>query len=183
VDYKSALEVDKNNLDEEAVQSPSLFDEFARREAPAKTKYETLKDLQKVVMADVSLEIRGWKTEEINKFFKLELTKVTEDVYKQLVLIHPKVVKLYEEIAEARNEYNIYSAGRESMDKKIFMLSTLKDLHGQGYFAKIEGGSAFRKITMDMKVEDLKEFITERIKREGGVKFTSKTPKTPKRVK
>lgn len=167
MDYKSALEIDRNNLDEEAAIAPQLFDEFANRLGPAKSKYETLRDALKILMADVNLEIRGWSIERINQFFQLQLPKATEDVYKNLVLIHPKVINMHEDIAKARREAAIYEQGKDSMDKKIFMLNNLKDLHGQGYFAKIEGGSAFRKINIDMAIDELASAIADRIDREG----------------
>jgi hypothetical protein len=165
--YDSALEIDKNNLDEEAIQAPQLFDEFSRRLGEAKPRVDNLKDALKVVMADVNLDIRGWPLERINKFFKLQLPKVTEDVYKNLVFIHPKVIQLHEEIAQARRDAGIYEGAKDSMDKKTFMLCLLKDLHGQGYFAKIEGGPAFRKISIDLAIEEMKSMIAARIDREG----------------
>lgn len=167
MDYQSALEIDKNNLDEEAIRAPQLFDEFSRRLGEAKPKVDTLRDILKVVMADVNLEIRGWTLERINQFFRLELPKVTEDVYKNLVFIHPKVIGLYEEIAKARRDAGVYEGAKDSMDKKIFMLNLLKDLHGQGFFAKIEGGPAFRKISIDLAIEEMTSMIADRIAREG----------------
>jgi len=165
--YDSALEIDKNNLDEEAIQAPQLFDEFSRRLGEAKPRVDNLKDALKVVMADVNLEIRGWSLERINQFFKLQLPKVTEDVFKNLVFIHPNVIQLHEEIAKARRDAGIYEGAKDSMDKKTFMLSLLKDLHGQGYFAKIEGGPAFRKISIDLAIEEMTSMIAARIDREG----------------
>lgn len=167
MDYKSALEIDQNNLDEEAAIAPQLFDEFASRLGPAKSKYETLRDALKIVMAGVNLEMRGWPLDRINNFFGLQLSKVSEDVYKNLVYIHPRVIQLNEDISRARHEMSIYEQGRDSMDKKIFMLNNLKDLHGQGYFAKIEGKKAFRKINIDLAIDKLSTTIADRISREG----------------
>jgi hypothetical protein len=167
MEYSSALEIDRNNLDEEAIQAPQLFDEFSRRLGEAKPKVDNLKDALKIVMAGVNLEIRGWPLDRINQFFNLQLVKVSEDVYKNLVFIHPKVIQLHEEIAKARHAAGVYEGAKDSMDKKTFMLSLLKDLHGQGYYAKIEGGSAFRKISIDLAIEEMTSMIANRIDREG----------------
>jgi hypothetical protein len=183
--------IDKHNLDNEAVAVPALFDMFSSKEAEASELWDALKDKMKVLQADVSLKIRGMKLEDINSMFNLELPKVTEEVFKQLVFIHPEVIKLYNEIAEARYQAKMYASARKSIEEKAARLDNLAKLHGQGYFMKIEG-RPFKKVAADTILEKAKSATIERLaKKERSitetphVKKTLKTakPKSPGRIK
>src|SRR4030042_5591378 len=105
-----SVDIDLNNLDEESIRYPALFDLFQREEAKWSAKWDDLKDKLSVLKADVNLLVRGWDVKEMNSFFGIKIDKATEDVYKQLSLIHPEVISLMNEIIDARYHLKIYEA-------------------------------------------------------------------------
>jgi hypothetical protein len=162
--------IDKDNLDEESVYVPATFDVFSRKEAEASQYWDSLKDKMKVLQADIELEIRGWPIEKINSFFQKGIPKLTESVYKSLVLIHPEVIELYQEIEQARYDVKMYEAARKSIERKAEGLDRLAKLHGQGYFMKVEG-RAYVKKGIDATLERVKKTIMRRA--------TAPTPPSP----
>jgi hypothetical protein len=177
--------IDKNNLDEEAIYTPGAFDVFSIKESEASEQWDALKDKMKVLQADVALEIRGWSIDQINSFFQLEIMKVTEEVYKQLVFIHPAVIQLYNEIGEARYNTKMYATARKSLEEKAAGLDRLVKLHGQGYFMKVEG-RPYKKMEVESILSRVKKTIIQRLKAEKAQKpqinktSPKKTPKVPK---
>ena len=142
-------------------------------------------------------------------FFGLELTKLTEDVYKNLIYIHPDIISIYNQIAEARHEALMYKSAVKSFEKKGEMLKELAKMYAQGYFMKVEG-KEYKEPKIDLLIDKLKIQTITRIEREDAGKTpepdkarkilesklqaakaaTSKTPKpktpkpkTPKRVR
>jgi hypothetical protein len=208
MDYQNATQVDKNNLDEETIQIPGWYGNVVEKEARASDRWDALKDQLSVLKADIGLVIRGWDIVKINLFFNLQLTKLTETAYTNLVYIHPEIIDLYNKIAQARHETLLYRAATRSFTKKADMLKELAKLYSQGYFMKIEG-KAYEMPKVDLLVEKLKEQTVKRIQREdagkvpaptlartaldskletakktaGATKATKKTPKTPKQTK
>jgi hypothetical protein len=206
MNYQNATQVDKNNLDEEAIQIPGWYGNVVEKEAIASDRWDALKDKLSVLKADIQLTIRGWDLMKVNLFFDLQLVKLTEEVYKNLVYIHPEILALYNEIAEARHKALLYRAATKAFDKKADMLKELAKLYSQGYFMKIEG-QAYHVPKVDLLVEKLKEQTIKRIQREDAGKVpaptqartaleskieaakkgasgaTPKTPKTPKSTK
>lgn len=176
--------IDKDNLDEESVYVPAMFDVMAIKEAEAVQKLNALLDKMKILQADIDLDIRGWEIEKINAYFKKDIGKVTETVYRDLLLIHPEVMDLYQEIEQARYESKIYEAARKSIEKKADSLDRLSRLHGQGYFMKIEGRE-YKK----MGVNSVLERVTRVLMRRGAIdKAPPKAPpeassKTRKKLK
>jgi len=153
--------IDPNNLDEESVYVPGAFDVFSRAEAEASQKWDSLKDKMKIIQADIELDLRGWPLERINSFFQKSIDKLTESVYKSLVLVHPEVIELYQETEQARYETKIYEAARKSIERKAEGLDRLARLHGQGYFMKIEG-RPYKKFEVDAVLERVKRTIMRR---------------------
>lgn len=162
LNYKEARNIDKDNLDEECLTLPLFYDEFNEKEVLAWEVKDHLQEQIPIIEAQVNLEIRGWEIDHINEFFRLELTKVTEDVYKQLTRIHPTVVAAYEALAVARAEALTYSTARKAIEKKHAALEMLAKLHGQGYFSKIEG-KEFKKAQVNAALSNVREMIKKRV--------------------
>lgn len=153
--------IDKNNLDEESITVPGDFDVLSRAEAEASQLWDALKDKMKVLQADIELDLRGWELARINSYFGKSIPKLTESVYKSLVMIHPEVLSLYQEIEQARYETKVYEAARKSMERKAEGLDRLAKLHGQGYFMKIEG-RPYKKLGIDATLDRVKRTIIKR---------------------
>jgi hypothetical protein len=167
--YSKEVSIDKNNLDEECVRLPSLYEHWADEEEVWRFNYETLVTKRRVVKAEVGLQIRGMKLSEINRKFNLNLIKLTEQVYQDLIYIHPRVVVVTRERDEAYNMYAVAKAARQSFDKKKAMLEYLTYLHGQGYFMRAKSAPwreyKNRKLRKQLaETIEKKETTTRRIK-------------------
>lgn len=148
--------IDRNMLEEECAKAPGFFDYWQNREADFKTKAENLE-------ASIALAIRRADDKTLKDEFGL--SKITD------AAIHA-VIRDDKEYQYLRREYLISEANRKSCEKKISMLDVLAKLHGQGYFAKIEG----KKDTVDLLAKHVMKKIQEQIKN----KAKSKKPKRPK---
>jgi hypothetical protein len=173
---KYDVSIDKNNLDEESIHLPALFDMFSTKESEASEELDLQRDRLKVIEADVALDIRGWPIQEINIFFDLDLPKLTEEVYKQLVQIHPDTIRVKNKIAEARYELKIYSAARKSIEAKAAALDRLAKLHGQGYFMKVEG-RPYKTFSADAVLKRVKRAVLDRRADDGAIPPAPKIPK------
>lgn len=207
MDYQKAVQIDRNNLEEEAIRIPGWFGSVVEKEAEAADEWDAIKDKLTVVKADLNLILRGWSINKINQFFNLQLTKLTEAVYTNLIYIHPEVIDLYNKMAEARHRTLLYRAATRAFEKKGEMLKEIAKLYAQGYFMKVEG-KEYKEAKIDLIVEALKKKTVERIQMEDIGKVpapekarsaldskltaaksgadtakTPKTPKTPKTVK
>lgn len=173
--------IDKNNLDEEAVYTPAVFDLFAVKEAEASDALETFRDQLKVVQAEIALELRGWDIDRINEYFDKRIMKLTEAVYSQLVIVHPDVITLMNRISQARHDLKIYEAARKSIEEKSRGLDRLVKLHGQGYYMKIEG-RPYKKLEADTVQTMVKRAITKRLEREKKKKPPARQPMKRKKI-
>lgn len=153
--------IDKYNLDEESIYVPAAYDVFSQKEAEESQRLDALRDKMKILQADVEIEIRGWTTEQLSAYYNRRIDKVTEQVYKSLVLIHPEVIDLYQEIEQCRHSFRIYEAARRGVERKAEGLDRLARLHGSGYYMKIEG-RPYRKLGIDATIDKAKSVIMRR---------------------
>ena len=169
-----AAAIDQNNLDSEAIEVCAWFGALSDKESETSARLESLKDQLNVVKADLGLIVRGWTVAQINLTFGLNINKLTEDVYKNLVFIHPEVIKLSNEIDEARRDSLIYKAAVRSIEKKADMLKELAKLYSQGYFMKIEG-KEYKSQKMDLVIEKIKEQTIRRIEYEAAASIVNES--------
>lgn len=153
--------IDKHNLDEECAMLPSDYEEWVTIEELAKANLDALITKRAVVKAEASLELRGQSLEHINKKYKLNLDKITEQAYKDLVYLHADVVKVTKERDAYANEYHIAKAQRQSVDKRKAMLDYLTAQHGQGYFMRAQGRE-FKRFKRQGQRAGVKETIEKR---------------------
>lgn len=153
--------IDKHNLDEECALLPSDYEDWASIEELAKANLDALITKRAVIKAEASLELRGQSLEHINKTYKLNLDKITEQAYKDLVYLHPKVIKITEERDAYANEYHVAKAQRQAIDKRKAMLDYLTAQHGQGYFMRAQGRE-FKKAKRQGQRDGVRKTIEKR---------------------
>jgi len=154
--------VDRNKLEEECSSAPAFFDYWQNQESNLKVEkesFENKKDLEIRAMTDA-------KREEI-----YGTPKSTEGAISSMIKGDPEYIRLNRLWLQAMSE-------RKSWEKKLDMLDTLAKLHGQGYFAKIEGTKS--KDTITLLANSVKKKIIEEIERRKKVEAeSSKKPKRP----
>ena len=115
------ITIDKNNLDEECVELPADYDEWSSIEERALAMLNALITKRAVVKAKSSLYHRGLTLERINKKYRLNLEKVTEQAHKDLVYLHIDVIEVTQQRDEMAEMYHISKAKRQSIEKGTFL--------------------------------------------------------------
>ena len=153
--FNEEILIDRNVLEEECSTAPGFFDYWQNQESDLKTKKANRE-------ASLGRELRAMSEVELKE--KYGFSKFTDPAINTLIKSDPEYMLLNTQHLQAE-------ASRKSYEKKIDMLDTLAKLHGQGYFAKIEG----KKETRSLLAKHVKEKIREEIEKR------SKKPKKPKR--
>lgn len=149
--WREDAEINRNNLDDECARMPSRYARWSDMEQRACEKEDhsshkliLAEDALKKAMAKAHLQLRGWSTIKINRELGLELdpTKPTlsEQIYKDLVLMHPAVKEAEDKLNEARIDFMTSKAHRRemqsaryTMDIKDKSLKKLVDIGGRLY--------------------------------------------------
>jgi hypothetical protein len=139
---ETSFTVDKERLDEEWVNQPDLFHEFAIQLADARLELEEAKAELDVVAAELDRDIR----ERPNKF---GLDKFTETAVKNTVLTQQAYKAQVSAVNKARHRMDIVQAAVTACDHRKKALENLVYLHGQDYFstprARGEDATALRE--------------------------------------
>jgi ClpP class serine protease len=137
--YKEQLLINKQALDDECVRSGALYDEWASAEAEANEERDDAKAYSDLVRAEVELEVRGMKVEEINSKYSLKLSSITESTIKSIVSIDARVLEAQQLYAGIRTKAAKLRVAVDSFSKRHDALQNLVKLHGQGYFSQVQG--------------------------------------------
>ena len=130
-DYKSLLKIDKDNLDEECINQPALYDEYASQVPDlvygmeiCKVDMESLKaDLYK---KNVSLALKdGGK-------------KPTDKSLENDILLDRNFRQLQEDYYEAKKKAEKAKVVREAFMQRKEMIRGLIELHNSTYFSRVE---------------------------------------------
>ena len=154
--FNEDILVDRNALEEECSTAPAFFDYWINQESNLKTKKENKK-------SELSKSIRQMSDSEVKTTYGL--SKVTEGAIESVIESDLGYQKL-------KLQHRQAEASRKSYEKKIDLLETLAKLHGQGYFAKIEGKSGTRTLLAN----EVKKKIRQEIKKRAAEKGKPKRP-------
>jgi hypothetical protein len=134
--WKEDAEINRARLDEECSRMPVIFQRWSDYEQQACAAEDQAAHLLLVAeegykksQAKAHLELRSWSTSRINRELKTELdpTKFpTEAVYKDLIQIHPDVIKAEEKLNAARIELIAAKAHRREMQSARYTMD-IKD--------------------------------------------------------
>jgi hypothetical protein len=114
----SFIDINQDALDEEWLRQPGLVKKWGKKLAAAKMNASERKAAFKLVEAKLNLEIRE-SPEEFN------LTKVTEDVIKNAVIVQDSYQKAQKRMFLAQKEVDDIQAVIEALDHRKSALSDL----------------------------------------------------------
>lgn len=140
----SFTSIDKHRLDEELEKQADLYRDYAEQLADAKLDLNEESDLLEVIEAEVSMEIRGNPG-------KFGLDKVTEDVIKKAVILHPNVRQAKKAVNQAKHKVDILLAATMGLSHKKDALGNMVYLHTSGYFAEVKLPSEKKGEVDDMR--------------------------------
>ena len=153
--FNEDILIDRNRLEEECSTAPGFFDYWHNQESDLEAKLENhIAALTRTVMSLDEPQLKA----------TYRVTKSTVGVIDSIIKSDPQYQLL-------KGQHLAAKASRRSYEKKITMLDTLAKLHGQGYFAKVEG----KKETRTLLAANVKKKIKAEIDKR------SKKPKRPVR--
>lgn len=126
-EFKGYLTIDKNALDDELVQQPSLVFEVSE----AYEKAAELRDKLKEELATIDAELDGIVRIELAK-----KDKVTEAAVKAAIQMHKKHEAAFNAYVKAKTDAGILNGLRESFSTKSKALDGLVELHKSNYFER-----------------------------------------------
>ena len=148
--YLEDIVIDKGKLDDECVRFAGVFDVWARVLAEAERGMDVTKDTLKVVEAQVELEFRKLGSDGLVKEYGV---KLTEQAVVVLVIDDHRVRKAKVAYLNAKYAYDVAKQAVRSFDKKSDRLDNLVKLHGQGYFAEIQGSETKGVIMTNLRAK------------------------------
>jgi len=144
IDYDQILFIDKHCLDEECVNQPRLFSEFAKRAAELWVKVEEMKskaDIAKSRLEEVRAKIYLGMKKTPTKYGLPE--KPTENHLDAAITVrkaYQKALAAYQkacfDIVAVKTEHSFLSDFLKALDMRKFGISELIELHGRDYFSE-----------------------------------------------
>jgi len=107
---EEALQIDKNDLDEENIQQPALFFTISQQEASAQAVLAQLERDKANLNAELDAEIR--------QAYANKNEKITETALPLRIREKPEMQKINDEIIMAQRDVNIWAAMVESMRQR-----------------------------------------------------------------
>lgn len=120
---------DKNNLDEEWVNQPAMYLEYALKLADAKAEHDRAKANLEVVMAEEDLQIRRHPED-------YGLEKITEKIVESTVLLQSKVSVASEKLIKTKHKVDILQAYVYALENRKKSLENLVQLRLAEYYAE-----------------------------------------------
>jgi hypothetical protein len=169
VDFRKELLLDKNNLDQCALDQPDLFAEWATQWANAVHDRDRAKDSLALARSQADADIRsdpkrfGWPSDKAP----------TEAFVSSAIVSHPDYVEANEYYMTVNHSVNVLHIAKESFEQRRKMIEVLTNLYTSSYFS---GNKAFDKgyqTVMDTaSVEKQNEGLenSPRLQRRRGVK-------------
>jgi len=128
-EYKIDLQIDRNNLDEECIRQPVLFDQYAQVLVPLYTERDNLK----LVIEQLSAQLDGI----IRESASAEGKKLTEAKIQGEIIINPQYQNLQQRYILICTEVKEKEAIRDAIQQKKDMLKLLIELYISGYWATV----------------------------------------------
>ena len=143
------LHIDKHLLDEEWVNQPKLYFEYASELAGARIDLEEAKAEFDVVKAETDFDIRSNPT-------NYELPeKTTEVMIGKAVILTEEYQDAQKIVFIAKHRVDILSGAQTALDHRKKALENLVELHGRNYFSKPVDKRHMGNEEFKLKVEDV----------------------------
>lgn len=123
-EFRGYLVINKNALDEEVTQQPSLFFAVAEAYAEAATERDSLKELLGTIDAQLDAIVRE----------ELEGEKVTESLVKNRIQVHPNHKAAFESYLEAKQKADVLGALKDAFHTRGYLVRDLCSLALANYY-------------------------------------------------
>ncbi len=166
------LHIDKHLLDEEWVNQPKLYFEYAAELAQARLELEEARAEFDVVKAETDLAIRSDPAD-----YDLP-EKTTEVMIGKALILTEEYANAQEAVFTAKHRVDILSGAQTALDHRKKALENLVDLHGRNYFSspnidtrhmESEETEKFKKNVEEIENEKVKARNKKRKKRRKNV--------------
>lgn len=131
MEFKDQVKLNKNCLDDNAIEQPVLFAEWSEKWAKAVFERDKAKENIAVVTSEAAREIRtnpetfGWESDKAP----------TESFINSQVPVHPKVQEAQNMLTKSQYDVNLYSSAKETVEQRGKALDILVKLYTGGYFS------------------------------------------------
>tara|TARA_Y100000310_G_scaffold329558_1_gene399657 strand:- start:2 stop:472 length:471 start_codon:yes stop_codon:yes gene_type:complete len=154
-DYKEYLKIDKDNLDEECMNQPILYDEFASQVPDLVFAMDMTKLSMEECWADLYKQIVAKAVHHGEK-------KPTEKTIETAITMTGEYQQLQDKYYQAKKKAEKAKIVREAFMQKKEMIRGLIELHNSTYFSRAEG-----KIEEDTKESRAKQHLRDKRGKEG----------------
>jgi hypothetical protein len=135
--WREDAEINRSRLDDECAHMPSKYGRWSDFEQQACAKEDhaahqllLAEDAMKKAQAKAHLQLRGWSIAKINRELKTEIDptrpSLSEQIYKDLVLMHPLVTEAEAALNTARINFMTAKAHRREMQSARYTMD-IKD--------------------------------------------------------
>ena len=145
------FDLDANRLDQEWLNQPKLYHEYATKLADARRDHEQAKANLKLVESEARLRIRKNPTQ-------YDLPKATEGAIEEVVVTQPDYRKALHKMLEAKHASEVLQATVDALDHRKKALEKLVELRLHDYYAEprvrdrgSDNGRAFREDVKKME--------------------------------
>lgn len=145
LNFTADVAVEKEHLDEQWIEYPSLIYLYAQEQARLQNLHNQKKEEVDNVKASLNL---GMRTNP-DEFPLLEgVTKFTEAIYDSALQIHPKIKKAKDELAELKHELDLINGACAALREKKYAMQNILEM------VKLE--LIELKISSDANVKEMK---------------------------
>jgi len=130
------LDIDKNLLDDEWLNQPKLYYNWALQLEDARLELDNAKAEFDVVQSEIDLDIRT-NPEDYGELPKdvVDKGKITEKMVAAVLIMQKGYKEAQQTVFEAKHRVGVLQAAVTALDQRKKALEKLVDLHGQKYFA------------------------------------------------
>ena len=124
------FDIDRNRLDEEWVNQPKIFFQYASLLADAQRRESEARAERELVKAEIDLEVR-----KNLKKYKIDTVKLTESVISGVVQNQPGFIAAQKKRLVRKHKTDILQGAVNDLNHRKSALERLVSLHGQNYFS------------------------------------------------
>lgn len=150
--------IDKNLLDDEWLNQPKLYFNWAVQLEDARAEFEEVKAEFDVAKSEVDLAIREnpGDYEDLPKE-AVEKGKVTEKMVASVLITQPEYKDAQQAVFTAKHRVGILQAAVTALDHRKKALEKLVDLHGQKYFATPRASENSREAMEEVEKKSVRQ--------------------------
>jgi hypothetical protein len=157
--YKKDLTIDKFSLDQEWINQPLLFCEWAEKAVEASFERDKAKEQLDLIRAELDGKIRTNPSD-------YGLEKVTESAIANAIIQTSEYKKANNAFLEAVKDTRTYDVARESFDHKKKALEKLTDLFLAGYWSEPKIDKNVKEEFVEKETDNQRTLLNKRKRRE-----------------